>query len=181
MERIAIYIDGANFYYGVRSIKRKYSDFRFDFDKYVKAGLPKGRKLVRVYYYNASLKKQIDEQIYREQQHFFSRLRNVGFVVRLFRRQKRESTEGKSYYTIKGDDIHLAIDMLKGAYENEYDTAILVSGDGDFCPLVRYVKQKSKKVEVCYFPDLMSLALMRVCDVSYPITKKIVNKFFYRS
>ncbi len=34
MKKICIYIDGANFYGGISSINPKYSDTKFDFEKY---------------------------------------------------------------------------------------------------------------------------------------------------
>ena len=35
MSKILIYIDGANFYYGIKSINDKYTDLNFDFEKYI--------------------------------------------------------------------------------------------------------------------------------------------------
>ena len=44
-------------------------------------------------------------------------------------------------------DIKIAIDIISLAYENVYDTAVLVSGDGDFVPVVKKVKELDKNVE----------------------------------
>lgn len=55
MERISIFIDGANFYHSIKSLDEKYSDFYFDFKKYIKK-ITKGKRLVDVYYFNAPLK-----------------------------------------------------------------------------------------------------------------------------
>ena len=141
MIKVSVYIDGANFFGGLRTINKYYTDYKFDFEKFVKKIVGK-RKMVSVYYYNASLKQQINPRIFAKQQSLFKRLRQTkNFKVVLCKRQRRQNQEGNHYYTIKGDDIHLAIDMLRDAYECKYDTAILVSGDGDFAPLVRYVKQ----------------------------------------
>ena len=48
-------------------------------------------------------------------------------------------------------DIKIAIDIISLAYENTYDTAVLVSGDGDFVPVVKKVKEVDKDVEVWAF------------------------------
>jgi uncharacterized LabA/DUF88 family protein len=48
-------------------------------------------------------------------------------------------------------DIQIAIDMISFAYENAYDTAVLVSGDGDFVPVVKKIKGLDKKVELWAF------------------------------
>ena len=48
-------------------------------------------------------------------------------------------------------DIQIAIDMVSLAYENAYDTAVLISGDGDFVPVVKKIKELGKNVEVWAF------------------------------
>ncbi len=180
MERVSIYIDGANFLHGLKSINLRYSDSKFDFENYIKYIVGK-RTLIKTYYYNASLKQQINPEIFKKQQRLFSRLRNIDkFEVILCRRQRRTNKDGKDFFTIKGDDIHLAIDMLRDAYENRYDTALLISGDGDFSPLVKYVKEKGKRVENYHFEGNISLDLIKSCDTTAIINKKIVNKFFFR-
>jgi len=56
-------------------------------------------------------------------------------------------------------DIKIAIDIISLAYENAYDTAVLVSGDGDFVPVVRKVKELDKKVEGWAFRYSLANAL----------------------
>jgi uncharacterized LabA/DUF88 family protein len=180
MKRVCVYIDGANFFGGLRIINPKYSDTKFDFEKYIKQITGKN-KLICVYYYNAPLIQKYNKEIYWKQIKFFERLKKFdNFKVILCKRQHRQNQDGKHYYTIKGDDIHLAIDMLRDAYEDKYDTAVLISGDGDFAPLVRYVKIKGKKVENYHFKGNISYDLTKECDTNCIINKKIVNKFFYR-
>lgn len=180
MERISVYIDGANFYYGLITISHKYTDYKFDFEKYINS-ITKNKKLIQVYYYNASLKQTKNPEIFKIQQQFFERLRKIpNFKVVLCKRQRYTTKDGKENFKIKGDDIHLAIDMLRDAYENKYDTAILISGDGDFAPLVSYIKEKGKKVESHYFADNISLDLLKESSSSKIIDKKVANIFFYR-
>ncbi len=178
--RVSVYIDGANFLYGIKSINERYTDFKFDFESYIKKIVGQ-RYLVSVYYYNASLKQQINPESFRKQQQFFARLVKIHrFNVILCKRQRRTNKDGKEFFTIKGDDIHLAIDMLRDAYENKYDTSILISGDGDFAPLVRQVKMLGKMVENYHFEGNISLDLLKECDMNAVISKKIANKFFLR-
>jgi uncharacterized protein (TIGR00288 family) len=80
---------------------------------------------------------------------------------------KRYNKEtGKTEYVVKGDDINIAVDMVKGAYNDAYDTVILVSGDGDFVPALRAVKEKGKRVENAYFKSGHSSFLRQECDRS---------------
>lgn len=105
-------------------------------------------------------------EIYQKQQKFFNELRKIpGFEVILVKMRKHVE-KGKVCYKVKGDDILIATDMLSGAYENSYDTAILVSGDGDFVPMIRKVQMKGKKVENAYFQISSSNYLKMVCNSS---------------
>jgi len=53
--------------------------------------------------------------------------------------------------TLKKVDIKIVNDIISLTYKNLYDTAVLVSGDGDFVPLVRKLKELDKNVEVWAF------------------------------
>lgn len=179
-KRISIYIDGANFVYGLKSLNPRYSDYHFDFKNFIKKIIGKN-KLIDIFYYNASLKQEINPRRFKEQQKLIARLRKMPQCkVILCKRQKRFNKEDEEYYTIKGDDINLALDMLNDAWENKYDLAVLISGDGDFASLVKYVKSKNKEVEVISFEEIVSRNLINEIDRYTVINKKIANRFFWR-
>lgn len=180
MERISIYIDGANFYHSIKTLNKKYSDFYFNFKKYINK-ITKGKKLIDVYYFNAPLKQQFNAETYTKQQLQLNRLRKLGYKIILCKRKKNIDDNGNEKHTIKEDDIRLALQMQKDAYNNKYDVAFLFSGDGDFAPLQEYLKEKSKKVKVFYFEATGSLSLLKSCGMYCEvITKKVVNKYFSR-
>jgi uncharacterized LabA/DUF88 family protein len=55
----------------------------------------------------------------------------------------------------KGIDVLLAIDMVMGAFRDEYDTAVVVSADTDLVPAVEAVLALGKRVEVASWrPDV---------------------------
>jgi uncharacterized LabA/DUF88 family protein len=108
------------------------------------------RKLIRIYYYNAPLNINDNKANYQSQQRFFSSIQKTPFVeLKLGRLEPRQ--DGHSVE--KGVDVMLAVDMLKYAIDQTYDTAILVSGDGDFKPAVDAVKDLGKHVEHAYFAE----------------------------
>lgn len=179
-KRVCIYIDGANFYGGLTSINSRYTDEKFDFENYIKY-LTKNYLLVKIYYYNASLKQQLNKEPFRRQQILFSRLRKIkNCEVILCKRKPRTDFEGGEYHIIKGDDVCLTLDMLSDAYENKYDKAILISSDGDFTPLIERVKKLKKEVDICYFKNCVSNDLLRASDKKNLINKKIVKRFFHK-
>ena len=53
----------------------------------------------------------------------------------------------------KGVDIALTKDMLVNAFFNNYDVAVLVSGDGDYVPVVEELKRMGKIVIVAFYPE----------------------------
>jgi len=170
-ERISIFIDGSNLYYSLKDLDVA----KIDFNKLAQM-LKKDRMLVSVFYYNAPLDISIDSKKYWEQQKFFDALRRIpGFNVVLARLRKHKSEDGTYQFEVKGDDIYLATDLISGAYENLYDTALIVSGDEDFVPAIRKVQKLGKKVENIYFSTTSSNYLKKTCNTSFRIDKKIAK------
>ncbi len=173
-ERVAIFIDGSNFYHSVKEILGLH-DNQIDFMKVVEA-LRKQRLLVGTYYYNAPLDRGYNPDVYRKQQKFFSELRKIpDFHVILCNMRKTRKPDGTIEFAVKGDDIYLATDMLSFAYENKYDKAILVSGDGDFVPAIRKVQKLGKLVENAYFSVSRSNFLKQVCNTSVLMDEVIAD------
>ena len=132
MKKICVYIDGANFYGGLTSINKRFSDTKFDFQNYINY-LIKKDKLIRIYYYNALVKKKINAKIWEKQTNLFNRLRKIPKCkVSLCTRKSRLNILGEEYHTIKGDDIFLALDMIEDCYNNTFDKVILINCGGDF-------------------------------------------------
>jgi len=140
-ERVAIFIDGSNLYYSLRDLKIKKVDF-----KKMLNSLIENKLLISTFYYNASLNRGIDEAKYWEQQKFFDVLRKIPDFKVILCRLRKHKKDGKIFFDVKGDDVHLAVDLVSGAYENLYDTAIILSGDEDFVPAIQKAQKLGKKV-----------------------------------
>lgn len=176
-ERIVIFIDGSNLYHIVKNLLLDKKANDFDFQKFADY-LSGERKLVRIYYYNVPLDRRKGEEGYIKQQKFFDKIQRIPkFTFVLCRMQKKKSNN-KIVYEAKEDDIHLAVDMVKLAYNDAYDTAILVSSDGDFVPAVQAVKEKGKNVENIGFENKFSYHLQQTCDKIIRLKKKEVEQFF---
>jgi len=180
MKRVAVFIDGNNFYFGLRKLYGKNKSLKnFDFEKFSQFLAGKD-KVVGIYYYNALLDKEHNPDKYDSQKEFFEKLKKIqNFNLVLCKLLKRNITgTNKVYYIIKEDDINMAVDMVENAYDNNYDVSVLVSGDGDFVPAVRSVKKKNKLVKNVYFKNSSSRNLKSFCDESLELTKENLNKFF---
>jgi len=179
-KRVSIFIDGNNFYFGLRKIYGKNKSLKnFNFKAF--ADFLAGKdKVNKIYYYNALLDKEHNPQKYNSQKDFFEKLKKIpNFHLVLCKLLKRNITgTNKFYYIIKEDDIHMAVDMVENACDNNFDMAVLVSGDGDFVPAVCSVKKKGKTVKNVYFKNSSSRNLKNFCDESLEMTKPMLEKFF---
>ncbi|WP_456393637.1 LabA-like NYN domain-containing protein [Persephonella sp.] len=155
-ERVVIFIDGGNMFHATNALKLK-----INYKKLVEI-LRKDRWLLRAYFYtgipSGDLPKELREQL-RRQQGFLNELQNLGIKVKTMPLKK--TPEG---YIEKGIDILIATDMISLAFKNAYDTAILVSGDSDFVPVVEKIQELGKRVENAAFKKTSSYELRRVCD-----------------
>lgn len=70
-----------------------------------------------------------------------------------------------SSYIEKGVDVAIAVDMLD--LQSTYETAVLISGDSDFCRAVQVVKRGGKHVENATTRTISSRELQQACDVFY--------------
>lgn len=180
MERVSIFIDGNNFYFGLRKIYGTNKSLKkFSFQKFASL-LAENREIIDIFYYNAQLDKEQNIKKYESQQEFFRKVRKVPNFHLILCKLLKRNVKGTSqfYYILKEDDIHMAVDMVENAGENRFDTAIVVSGDGDFVPAVKAVKRKDKKVENVYFKDSSSRNLQDHCHKSLKLTKETLDSCF---
>ncbi len=177
IERIIIFIDGNNLYHIVKRMLPNVRQIEFNFKKFSDY-LTEGRRLISVYYYTAPLDKSYDEEGYMKQQKFFDLLQRIPSFKLVLCRMQKVKIDGKTIYQVKEDDIHLAVDMVKLAYNNAYDTAVLVSSDGDFVPAVLVVKEIGKNVENIGFENVFSYHLKQECDRFRKLGKRELAQFF---
>lgn len=93
----------------------------------------------------------IDPDTVERQATFHQFLRNqLSFQLHFsgLKEKKRRCPEcGIQYeeFEQKGVDVSMTISMLKLAYSNAYDQALLCTGDGDFAPLVSFIRDSLGK------------------------------------
>jgi len=159
-ERVVVFIDGSNLYYSLKNLKIT----RIDFQKLLHL-LTKDKLLISTFYYNASLNIKVNPKTYWEQQKFFNELRKIpDFDVVLYKLRKHKRKDGNYVFDVKGDDVHLAVDLVSGAYEDLYDVAIIVSGDEDFVPAIKKAQKLGKKITNAYFKSSSSTSLKKTCN-----------------
>ncbi len=185
MNRIAILIDGNNFYKGCQlNFNRTDVDFRKLGQKL--ADEIEG-ELLRIYYYNAHVSKSIDPLGYQRQQKFFDNLRATPFITLklghlVYHRLRNEQGFSSQYFpTEKGIDVQIAVDMIRLGLLKACDGIILVSGDSDYIYAVRFAKDLGSNVYIASFPMGGSTELRNEGDGSILMDLEFVKDCFIRS
>lgn len=145
-QRVGIYIDTQNLYHSGKNLYHS----KVNFGAIVKDALD-GRKLVRAVAYVIATESG-DENA------FFDALTKIGIETKVKDLQIFGSGAKKADW-----DVGLAIDAVKLA--TKLDAVILITGDGDFCPLVEYLQMNQGcQVEVVSFGKSTSAKLIEAAD-----------------
>lgn len=145
-QRVGVFIDVANMYHSAKNLYGA----KVNFSEILKIAVS-GRKLIRAIAY--VIKSQTGEE-----EGFFEALEKQGFEI------KSKDLQIFAGGAKKADwDVGLAMDAIKLA--SRLDSVVLVTGDGDFTPLVSYLKEnKGCQVEVIAFGKTTSAKLLEIAD-----------------
>ncbi|MBB6100144.1 uncharacterized LabA/DUF88 family protein [Deinobacterium chartae] len=151
MEKVALFIDGANVYAAAKRL-----GWNFDHRKILEYFSRQGR-LYNAFYYTAVPYPMDDKQ-----KRFIDALTYMGYTVRT--KPLRELTDSETGETHRRAnlDIEMVTDLL--ATVDLYDTAILLTGDGDFERPVEVLRNKGKRVIVASIPEMTSYELRNAAD-----------------
>ena len=144
-QRVAVFIDTQNMYYSARNVFNQ----KVNFGNIVKDAVGE-RKLVRAIAYVVSTKTG-------EETPFFEALKKLGIETK-----EKELMEYASGLKKADWDVGIAVDAIK--IMDMVDVIVLVSGDGDFIPLVEYIKNRGRIVEVSAFRETTSSRLVESVD-----------------
>ncbi|PIR98413.1 MAG: hypothetical protein COT88_01785 [Candidatus Colwellbacteria bacterium CG10_big_fil_rev_8_21_14_0_10_41_28] len=146
-QRVGVFIDIQNLYHSAKNLY----DSRVNYSELLKK-LTNGRKLVRALGYVVKSDPATGEDA------FFKALEESGIEVISKDIQIFSSGAKKADW-----DVGIAVDAIRTS--GMFDVAILVSGDGDFAPLVKYLQWGlGKGVEVAAFGKTTSSLLRDVAD-----------------
>lgn len=146
-QRIGIFIDIQNLYHSAKNLYHGRVNF-----KELMRELIGGRQLIRALAYVVKSETALGEAS------FFEALQKVGLELRSKDLQTYADGLKKADW-----DVGLAIDAIRMA--EALDSVVLVTGDGDFVPLVEYLKWGlGKQVEVAAFGRSTSGRLKEAAD-----------------
>jgi uncharacterized LabA/DUF88 family protein len=170
MERVTVYVDGFNFYYGLKRMKAIDSDWKkfywIDFVKFFDHFLLQNQTLQKVVYFTTP-----SLNIHKSQRQSLLLKAN-----RLINEKRFEVVKGKFYdkeiicpncstKIIKPEekrtDVNIAVQMMGDCALNSVDTLVLVCADSDLVPPLEFIKKHypNKKIRIYFPPDNYSSAL----------------------
>lgn len=144
-QRVAVFIDVQNMYHSAKNIYNR----RVNFREILKVAVA-GRQLIRAFAYVVRTESG-------EEKPFFEALERLGIETR--------EKDLQVYYggMKKADwDVGMAVDAIRAV--NSVEVIVLVSGDGDFIPLVEYLQNQGKQTEVIAFGKSASGKLREAAD-----------------
>lgn len=144
-QRVAVFIDVQNLYHSARAIYQR----RVNFKELLETAVG-DRQLVRAFAYVVATKTG-------EEKAFFEALTKLGIEIRVKDLQEYYGGMKKADW-----DVGIAVDAIKTS--EIVDVIVLASGDGDYTPLVEYLKNRGRRVEVMAFGKSTSAKLREVAD-----------------
>lgn len=142
-QRVGVFIDTQNLYHSAKHLYKA----RVNFGNILEEAVG-GRILVRAIAYVISTESG-------DEKNFFEALTKMGIETKMKDLQIFADGAKKADW-----DVGLAVDAIKLA--PKLDTVVLVTGDGDFVPLIQYLEQGGIQVEVISFGKSSSSKLKEV-------------------
>lgn len=145
-QRVGVLVDVSNMYHSAKNLFGARVNF-----KEILTEAVGGRMLIRAIAY-------VVKSNSPEEEGFFEALDKAGFEVKI--KDLQVFPGGMK----KGDwDVGMSVDAIRLA--DKLDSVVLVTGDGDYAPLVMYLKEnKGCQVEVVAFGKTTSGKLLEICD-----------------
>ena len=175
--RTIVYIDGFNLYFGL--IDQGWKRFLWlnlvDFSKSI---IPKTNKFIKIKYFTSIVKGNEDKV---KRQKLFIRanesLKNISFYYGQYKNKDWKCNNchhiNKSP-TEKKTDVNIATHMLIDAFQDNFDTAVLISGDSDLSPPITAITKlfPEKFIIVAFPPKRITIDLKKVASSYINIFKK---------
>ena len=151
-QRVGVFIDTSNLYHSAKNLYKR----KVNFGQVLKDAVG-DRKLVRATAYVISSEGG-------EEKNFFEALTKLGIEI------KTKELQIFAGGAKKGDwDVGITVDVIKMA--QRLDAVILVTGDGDFIPLVEHLQSMLIQVEVVSFDKSTSMKLKESADDFFDLSK----------
>ncbi|NLI01599.1 MAG: NYN domain-containing protein [Chthonomonadales bacterium] len=156
MERVSVFVDGANMYYAQKRLGW-FIDYRKVLNHFAWQA---DHELSEAYYFTGA-----DQQPRGRDSAFREYLNHAGYTVRA--KSIKQVMDDATGETIEKAnlDIEIVIDMFNTL--SRYDTCVLMSGDGDFERMVEVLRARGKRVVVVALPEMTARELRNAAGSNF--------------
>lgn len=155
-ERIIVYVDGFNLYFGMN--QAGLSDCKWlNIHKLVKSILKNHQEIIDIKYFTSRVSNDPDKQ--KRQSTYLEALETTNIEIFYGHYQHdiiscKRCGHSWSHFNEKMTDVNIATQIIIDAYKDNYDTAMLISGDSDLVPPIKAVHQNfpEKRVFLAFPP-----------------------------
>ena len=144
-QRVGVFIDTQNLYHSAKALFNATVNYKNLMELAVA-----NRKLIRAFAY--VIKSEASDE-----SKFFEALEDLGIETRVKDLQIFYSGEKKADW-----DVGIAVDIVRMC--EKLDAIVLISGDGDFAEVLKYVRSRGLRAEVMAFKKTTSAKLIEECD-----------------
>lgn len=175
-KRVNFYVDGFNLYYGLKAAN--YGHCRWlDIEKLANTLKFNFHTLNRVKYFTSRIGN--NETKSQRQKAYLNALltTRIEIIYGEFRTNWmdcKQCTNGWWDSKEKKTDVNIAVNLILDAYKDDYDEAIVISGDSDLVPGIAAVREMfpNKEVRVAFPPTHESAELKKAANGSFLIGRK---------
>ena len=177
MNRITFLIDGFNLFHALDN-NHLYHKYKWlDLTKLSKCFGTKKDKIENIYYFTA-LATWSQSKMKKHKKYIKAlELNNINVIYGEFRKKDKFCPLCKRTYKTfeeKQTDVNIAIQLFELAIKDEYDTAIIISGDSDLIPSIQAVKTTfpNKNIGIVIPIGRRAELLKQICDFHIKMKEK---------
>ena len=191
--RVVVYIDGFNLYFGLRDSGLRHC-YWLNVAQLARNLLRPGQDLVFTKYFTARISGGMAADPPNKRRAMDAkRKRQSDFIEALGTLQDFQTYEGHYLakpvtcrrcgstwrtHEEKMTDVQIATELLVDAFDDMFDTALIVSADGDLVPPIRAVRRefRDKRIIVYFPPGRSSVQLKRAANASFGIDAQLIEQ-----
>lgn len=175
-ERVMVYIDGFNLYFGI--IDAGFEKYKWLNLKSLSNNLLKpDQELCEIKYFTSRVSNNPDKQ--KRQSTYIEALESVDIRI-FYGNYQSDTVECRQCGNIRAvchekmTDVNIATQILIDAYQDKYDMAMLISGDSDLFPPIRAIHKwfPKKRVFVAFPPKRHNSSVVLAAKGSITIGRK---------
>jgi uncharacterized LabA/DUF88 family protein len=175
-ERVIVYIDGFNLYFGMREANLDHCRW-LNVEKMVRKLLQPHQDSIEIKYFTSRVSNNPEKQ--KRQSTYIDALESIG--VKVYYGNYQDGTEecqrcGHIWRTAKEKmtDVNIATKMMEDAFLDNYDMAMLISGNSDLVPPIKTIHANfnKKRVLIAFPPKRHNASMALVAKGSLTIGRK---------